>query len=201
MPVPASTIDFAAAAEIRSDDIVLDLGCGAGYLALDASRRGAREVWATDIDPACVAQTEANARAEGLAVRTTCGDLFDPVRGKRFTVVLANPPQTPFPPGVEHPKSGGPRGLRFFERLSREARPFLVPRGRLYLMCLSLVPEKEFLALFEPDFVVVRLGETRREVSRAEYDAIHPGLWEYLSQFELCDGYFLNRFYRAQPRS
>lgn len=49
---------------------VLDYGCGSGILAIGAVLHGAREVDAVDIDPAAVQATQANAAANGVALRT-----------------------------------------------------------------------------------------------------------------------------------
>lgn len=71
----------------------LDLGTGSGVGALAAARRGYRVV-AVDVNPAAVAAARANAAAAGLAdaVEVRHGDLFAPVRGERFDLVLLNPP-------------------------------------------------------------------------------------------------------------
>ncbi|MEZ5543236.1 MAG: 50S ribosomal protein L11 methyltransferase [Pseudomonadota bacterium] len=45
---------------------VIDYGCGSGILALAAARLGAAQVLATDIDPAALAVTRANAAANGI---------------------------------------------------------------------------------------------------------------------------------------
>jgi methylase of polypeptide subunit release factors len=71
----------------------LDVGTGSGVGALAAARRGYRVV-AIDLSPAAVAAARANAAVAGLAdaVEVRHGDLFAPVRGERFDLVLLNPP-------------------------------------------------------------------------------------------------------------
>lgn len=71
----------------------LDLGTGSGVGALAAARRGYRVV-AVDLSPAAVAAARVNAAVAGLAgaVEVRHGDLFAPVRGERFDLVLLNPP-------------------------------------------------------------------------------------------------------------
>jgi ribosomal protein L11 methyltransferase len=64
----------------------LDYGTGSGVLAIAASRFGATEVDAVDIDPAAVEATEANARANGVSLRA---GLPDRVRGP-YQLVVAN---------------------------------------------------------------------------------------------------------------
>jgi ribosomal protein L11 methyltransferase len=70
---------------------VLDYGCGSGILAIAAALHGAHGIDAVDIDPAAVAATAANARANGVALNAA---LADAARG-RYALVLANILATP----------------------------------------------------------------------------------------------------------
>ena len=78
---------------IGADAEVLDMGTGSGICALVASRT-ARRVVAVDINPAAVRCARVNALLNGLETRIDVrqGDLFGPVAGERFDVVLFNPP-------------------------------------------------------------------------------------------------------------
>jgi ribosomal protein L11 methyltransferase len=67
---------------------VLDVGSGSGVLAVAAAALGAGPVVAVDIDPAAVAATRANARANGVAVDARPGTVDGEV--DVFDVVLAN---------------------------------------------------------------------------------------------------------------
>jgi len=64
----------------------LDYGTGSGVLAIAASRFGAAQVDAVDIDPAAVEATEANARANGVAVRAGPPDSI----AGAYSLVVAN---------------------------------------------------------------------------------------------------------------
>ncbi|MFF5144844.1 methyltransferase [Streptomyces sp. NPDC013157] len=77
---------------------VLDMGSGAGALALAAARRGAH-VTAFDRTSRAVLATRFNARLTRLPVEVLHGDLFGPVAGRRFDLVVSNPPYVPAPPG------------------------------------------------------------------------------------------------------
>lgn len=71
---------------------VLDLGTGCGLLGLMAARAGAA-VTATDLPGVPIATVAENARRNGLVPpRLLVGDLFAPVAGERFDLVLFNPP-------------------------------------------------------------------------------------------------------------
>ena len=50
----------------RRPDAVLDVGCGAGVLAIAAAKALKRRVWAGDIDPVAVEVANANARLNGV---------------------------------------------------------------------------------------------------------------------------------------
>ncbi|MEV3992345.1 precorrin-6y C5,15-methyltransferase (decarboxylating) subunit CbiE [Streptomyces sp. NPDC049837] len=56
----------------RTGDLVWDIGCGAGALAVEAARFGAAVI-AVDEDPAACARTEAAARHFGVQVQTVAG--------------------------------------------------------------------------------------------------------------------------------
>jgi HemK-related putative methylase len=72
---------------------VLDMGTGSGVCALIAARR-ARRVVAVDVSPAAVRCARLNALLNELDERVDVreGDLFAPLGGERFDLVLFNPP-------------------------------------------------------------------------------------------------------------
>ncbi|MFQ5613242.1 MAG: HemK2/MTQ2 family protein methyltransferase [Anaerolineae bacterium] len=72
---------------------VLDLGTGSGVGAIFAARRGA-QVTAVDINPEAVRCARLNALLNRLEDRICVhqGDLFGPVAGQQFDLILFNPP-------------------------------------------------------------------------------------------------------------
>lgn len=78
---------------IPSEATVLDMGTGSGIGAVIAALR-ARRVVAVDINPAAVRCARINALLNQVEDRVEVrqGDLFAPVQGERFDVVLFNPP-------------------------------------------------------------------------------------------------------------
>ena len=103
--------------QMGSGGSALDMGTGSGVGAIFAARRGYRVV-AVDINPQAVRcariNTLLNRLEERIEVRR--GDLFEPVRGERFDLVLFNPPFF-----VGEPRSDLDRAWRGREVLERFA--------------------------------------------------------------------------------
>lgn len=78
------------------NDVVLDLGCGAGLAGITAAMSGAR-VTMCDIDPDAVGYSKANASGnlspeELRRVEVLVSDAFNAITETGFTVILSNPP-------------------------------------------------------------------------------------------------------------
>jgi methylase of polypeptide subunit release factors len=87
-----TTLNVLAWLPARIEGRALDVGCGAGTLALVLAARGARDVVGTDISPRAVEVARFNARLNGLRVDFRVGGLYAPVAGERFDLVVAQPP-------------------------------------------------------------------------------------------------------------
>ncbi|MBT8403513.1 MAG: methyltransferase [Gemmatimonadetes bacterium] len=74
----------------------LELCSGTGVAALVGAEAGAAEAWAVDITSRSTAFAAFNARLNGLdQVHPVEGDLWEPLSGRRFDVVVAHPPYVP----------------------------------------------------------------------------------------------------------
>jgi SAM-dependent methyltransferase len=111
---------------------VLEVGCGAATgLLLCASR--ARRAVGIDIDPRAIVVARANALLNGIEnVEFRQGDLFAPVAGEEFDLILAQPPFVAQPPGDSAITwmHGGARGDELPLRFLRELPAHLAPGGR-----------------------------------------------------------------------
>nr|WP_255672668.1 methyltransferase [Glycomyces amatae] len=76
----------------------LDLGTGSGVQALALAARGL-SVTATDLSGRALAFAALNAAVNGLDLELLQGDLLEPVAGRRFDLVVANPPFVVATPG------------------------------------------------------------------------------------------------------
>lgn len=120
----------------------LDLCAGGGIQSLWAAR-SVGHVTAVELDAEVCRYVSLNAAMNGLAhrVEVRCGDLYAPVRGRRFDHVTANPPLVPIPAGIDYPAvgDGGPDGLALFWRVIDGMLPALSPSGTGHVLgtCFS----------------------------------------------------------------
>lgn len=127
----------------KADWQILDLGTGSGALAIAlASERMLCQITATDVSAAALAVAEENARHLCLGnVEFLAGHWTEPVRNRRFKVIVSNPPYVraddPALGELRHePRSAlvsGPDGLDAIRALAAECAGILEPAGVLLL--------------------------------------------------------------------
>ncbi|HEY3806206.1 MAG TPA: peptide chain release factor N(5)-glutamine methyltransferase [Kofleriaceae bacterium] len=121
---------------------VLDLCTGSGAIALALAKElPAARVIATELSPDAAKVARQNVAKHGLAVEVREGDLWTPVAGERFELIVSNPPyvataviDTLSPEVRREPRialDGGPDGLAFYDRICAAARDHLEPGGVL----------------------------------------------------------------------
>jgi release factor glutamine methyltransferase len=119
--------------------VVVDVGTGAGAIAVSVAAECGLPVIGTDVSHDALALARENAFHHGVGVRLVQSDLLGGLRGP-LHVVLANLPYVPreraLPPDVrDHEPAvalfGGQRGTELIERLLREAEPLLAPGAEL----------------------------------------------------------------------
>lgn len=120
---------------------VLDVGTGSGALAVFAARTGAR-VTAVDIARRAVWSARLNAALAGQQVTVRRGDLAR--LGRRFDVVVSNPPYVPDPAGTRSPRGAarawdaGCDGRAVVDRICDASPALLRPGGVLLLVHSAL---------------------------------------------------------------
>ena len=141
---------------------VLDLCTGSGCLAILAARAFPRaRIDAADISECALAVARRNVMTHrvGGRIRLVRSDLYSKLSGKRYDLIICNPPYVTsanmrrLPPEYRHePRlslAGGPDGLRIVRRVLAQSREHLAPGGLL----------------------VVEVGRGRRRVER-EFEKI-----------------------------
>lgn len=133
---PNPTSKFLARFTVRRHSrATLDLGTGSGILSLGASRFSDAVV-ATDLNERAIACARFNARLNGIEnIEVAAGDCFAPVAGRRFDLILSNPPFFITPQGdylfCENPMELD--GL--CRRLAKEAPAYLTEGGYMQMLC------------------------------------------------------------------
>ena len=113
----------------------LDLGTGCGCEAFLAAAHSELVV-ATDLNPRAIEFAAFNARLNGIeGIEFLVGDMFEPVRGRRFDLIVSNPPFF-VTPGKLRTFSDNPLELDEFCRLLVRAAPaHLEEGGFLQMLC------------------------------------------------------------------
>ncbi len=122
---------------------VLDVCTGSGALALVAAGERA-DATAIDVSRRSVATVKLNAALRRLRVRSLRGDLFAPVRGRRFDVVVTNPPYVPAEDdtlptrGPARAWDAGSDGRALLDRICAEGPEHVAPGGVMLIVHSSL---------------------------------------------------------------
>ena len=182
---PPSTIELARLLDVRPGERVLELGCGAGLLAIAAAKLGAGHVVAVDLDGQALDAAVKNAELNGLSdrIEVRAGSWYEAVKaGERFDVIIATPPQTPGPRPFG-PRYGGADGAKHLLAVVDGAPARLDPeRGRLWMVAITIANVPEVMWRLRERFAKVDvMGETQRPFTPREYDDLDPGLFEYLA--------------------
>ena len=144
---------LAEALDIRPGNVVVDVGCGSGILAIIAAKLGAEKVYAVDAAPETVEVGEKNAATHGVSdkIEFAEGDMFAALPDVvEADVVIGDVSGIPdeiarasgwFPSGL----SGGPTGAELPMRMIEESNRILRKGGRLFLPTGSLQDEESII--------------------------------------------------------
>jgi len=127
--VLARAVAESAQAAARPGSRALDLGTGSGAGAVFAARRGHHQITAVDLNPEAVRCARLNALLHHLEdrIEVRAGDLFTPVAGEAFDLVLFNPPF--FRGAPRDPLDAAWRGTDVLERFAAGLPAALAPGG------------------------------------------------------------------------
>ncbi|MEW1842527.1 HemK2/MTQ2 family protein methyltransferase [Nonomuraea angiospora] len=123
---------------------VLDVGTGTGAMAVVAAQRDGVRVTAVDRSLRAVLAARFNTLIRGLKVRVVHGDLFTPLGGEVFDLIVTNPPYVPgnaVPPpahGRARAWDAGLDGRRILDRICSLAPAYLADGGSLLMVHSAL---------------------------------------------------------------
>ncbi|HLY52969.1 MAG TPA: HemK2/MTQ2 family protein methyltransferase [Steroidobacteraceae bacterium] len=146
---------------IAPDAQVLDMGTGSGVCAVHAARR-ARRVVAVDINPAAVRCAAVNAALNGVEQRVEArhGDLFAPVAGERFDLILFNPPFLRGQPRDDRDRAW--RSVDVAERFAAGLADHLAPGGAALVVLSSFGGATAFVEEFRRQRLAITVFAARR---------------------------------------
>ena len=134
MGITDSTLSLANFTVRRDQGSVLDLGTGCGIHALLAAKHSQR-VLATDINSRAVSLSQLNVKLNDLSnIDVREGDLFEPVGGERFDLILCNPPYVISPESRLIYRDSGVSVDRFAEKTVTQAASFLAEGGFMQMI-------------------------------------------------------------------
>jgi release factor glutamine methyltransferase len=123
---------------------VADICTGTGALAISAARAGSASVTAVDLTRRAVTCARVNAVLNRARVDVRRGDLFGPLAGCRFDVIVSNPPYIPAETdelprrGATIPLDAGRDGRALLDRICRSAPDHLEPGGAILVVHSSI---------------------------------------------------------------
>jgi HemK-related putative methylase len=146
---------------IVPDANVLDMGTGSGVCAVHAARH-ARRVVAVDINPAAVRCAAINVALNGLdhRIEVRHGDLFAPVAGERFDLIVFNPPFLRGLPRDDRDRAW--RSVDVAERFADGLADHLAPGGAALVVLSSFGGAPAFLEEFRRQRLTVSVLAARR---------------------------------------
>jgi SAM-dependent methyltransferase len=114
---------------------VLDMGAGCGYLAFLTAKYTEKAI-ATDLNPRAAPFVEFNAKLNSIKnVEARTGDLFAPVTGEKFDLIISNPPFVISPEDRLVYLNGGMKADAFCQRMAKEAPSYLSENGYFQMQC------------------------------------------------------------------
>jgi release factor glutamine methyltransferase len=123
---------------------VLEIGTGTGIIAIIAAKK-AQMVIATDINPHAIDCAIKNIIInQTFNVELRKGDLFEPVKGEKFDLILFNTPYLPssddetIKDELEKAWNGGVDGREVIDRFIKDVKNYLNTGGKIQLLQSSL---------------------------------------------------------------
>ena len=135
MGIGSSTLTLANLTVRRQVSAALDLGTGCGYLAFLAAPH-CDVVTAVDRNPRAVRLARFNAALNGLSnVECIEGDLFEPLAGRKFDLVVSNPPFVISPETRYIYRDSGMKGDEITRTIVERVPEFLAEGGFCQILC------------------------------------------------------------------
>jgi release factor glutamine methyltransferase len=153
---------------LEEGDEVLEIGTGSGIIAIKASIL-AKSVLATDINYDALKLAEKNIRMNEIENIELCfGNLFEPVKNKKFDLILFNPPYLPtneddiFEDNLNYAFDGGIDGMKTINPFLNQVKNHLKSNGKVQMIQSSLSKIQETINKLEKNGFAVDITARER---------------------------------------
>ena len=154
--------------EIKKGQSVLEIGTGSGLVSMYASLL-TDDVTATDINFNALELAEKNFKLNNInTIKLEFGDLFEPVKDKKFDVILFNTPYLPTDSGdiinddLNYAFDGGLDGRKVIDRFINQVSNHLNDKGIVQIIQSSLSDNDRTLDMFDRNGFVAEIAESEK---------------------------------------
>ena len=154
--------------EIKEGQSVLEIGTGSGLVSMYASLL-TDDVTATDINFNALELAEKNFKLNNInTIKLEFGDLFEPVKDRKFDVILFNTPYLPtdsddiINDDLNYAFDGGLDGRKVIDRFIKEAPNHLNDKGIIQMIQSSLSDNDRTLDMFDRNGFVAEIAESEK---------------------------------------
>lgn len=130
---------------------VLEIGTGTGAIAILLAKNGAK-VTATDITTEAIKCAQKNAKINNVKIEFLKGNLFDPVKNRKFDIIIFNPPYLPeeeydylLPPTYKKALIGGKEGNETIIQFINQLPNHMHNHSKAYIVTSTLSKPKQIL--------------------------------------------------------
>lgn len=154
--------------EIKKGQSVLEIGTGSGLVSMYASLL-TDDVTATDINYNALELAEKNFKLNNIGtIKLEFGDLFEPVKDKKFDVILFNTPYLPtdsddiINDDLNYAFDGGLDGRKVIDRFINQVSNHLNEKGIVQIIQSSLSDNDRTLDMFDRNGFVAEIAESEK---------------------------------------
>ena len=154
--------------EIKEGQSVLEIGTGSGLVSMYASLL-TNDVTATDINYNALELAEKNFKLNNInTIKLEFGDLFEPVKDKKFDVILFNTPYLPtdsddiINDDLNYAFDGGLDGRKVIDRFINQVSNHLNDKGIVQIIQSSLSDNDRTLDMFDRNGFVAEIAESEK---------------------------------------
>ena len=154
--------------EIKEGQSVLEIGTGSGLVSMYA-RLLTDDVTATDINYNAIELAEKNFKLNNInTIKLEFGDLFEPVKDKKFDVILFNTPYLPtdsddiINDDLNYAFDGGLDGRKVIDRFINQVSNHLNDKGIVQIIQSSLSDNDRTLDMFDRNGFVAEIAESEK---------------------------------------